>query len=428
MFLQFVLKLLARSILRKYQPTVVGITGSIGKTSTKEAVFAVLSGSYETRRNIKNYNNEIGVPLTILGVDSPGGNLLGWFKVIWTGIRQLIILNKDYPEVLVLEMAADHPGDIAYLTRLAPCQIGIITTIAPVHLEFFQTLENVRLEKQIMVTHLQPGAWAIINGDCKELTDHLPALPAQVMTYGINPDNKLWASEIGFVEAEKNNTPYIAGLRGKLHYAQAVVPFYLPGILGDHYVYSALAAAAAGIIMDINLVTITERLRQFQPPLGRLNLLAGLKQSWLIDDTYNSSPQAAVASLRVLKIFPKLATAKKIVVLGDMNELGDYTEAGHKLVGQAVVANEVDCLVTFGEKSKIILDSAIEQGFDQAVARHFNTPEELIVYLKKILTPGDVVLLKGSQAGIRLEKVVKAIMAHPESAQELLVRQGPDWD
>ena len=141
--LYFLLKLFAKAIIRKYQPKIVGITGSVGKTSAKEAIFAVVSQDRRTRQSIKNYNNEIGLPLTILGRETVGKNIFGWLRVFLAGFSLLIVKNKNYPQVLILEMAADRPGDIDYLTNIAKPDIAMITAIGSSHLEYFGTIDNI---------------------------------------------------------------------------------------------------------------------------------------------------------------------------------------------------------------------------------------------------------------------------------------------
>ena len=141
------LRILSKKIIRKYQPEVVGITGSIGKTSGKEAIAAVLGRRFVVRKNFKNYNNEIGLPLTIIGVDkTPGRSPLGWLKVFWQALKLLAVKDEKYPEILVLEMGADKPGDIKYLADIAPCKVGVLTFISHVHTEFFKTIQKIAQE------------------------------------------------------------------------------------------------------------------------------------------------------------------------------------------------------------------------------------------------------------------------------------------
>lgn len=426
-FLQKILKFLAEKIVSKYQPLVIGITGSVGKTSTKEAVAIVLSEKYILRKTSKSYNNEIGLPLTVIGADSPGSNILGWIKITFFALWQLVFLNKKYPEVLVLEMAADHPGDIAYLVKITSCDVGVLTAIAPTHLEYFKSLENIKKEKLTILTHLSRKGIGIYNADDPNLED-LPKIKAKLFSYSLNNSNAdLQAVDIKEKFSEIYGFKYIDGFLGKLKYQDAVVPFYLPGIISREHIYSALAAVAVGLSLDMNLVEITRALENYKAPPGRLNLLTGIKRSFIIDDSYNSSPRAAKVALDVLVNFPSSESGRKIAVLGDMNELGDLAEEAHKELGKQVYSHKIDMLITFGKFAKFINSAAEELGMPKDKSFHFDSHEEIIKFLKDNLSPGDVVLVKGSQNKIRLENVVKGIMAHPESARELLVRQGPEW-
>ena len=139
-FIQLKLKVVAKMILAKYKPDIIGITGSVGKTSAKEAVYCVLSSKFRVRRNLGNYNNEIGVPLTIIGLDSPGRSIICWIVVFWQALKLILVKDKNYPEILVLEMGVDRPGDMKYLNSIVKCRIGVVTLIGPVHLEFFNTI------------------------------------------------------------------------------------------------------------------------------------------------------------------------------------------------------------------------------------------------------------------------------------------------
>lgn len=425
--LEKILRFFAKKIIAKYQPTIVGVTGSLGKTSTKEAIYTVLASSYVTRRTIQSYNNEIGLPLTVLGKKPAGKSIYSWLVVFLSAVKQIIFLDKNYPEVLVLEIAADHPGDIKYLTDIAPCNYSVLTSVAPVHLEYFKKIENIRNEKLQIFSVLTSKGFAIFNSDDKNIKP-LPRLSAQVFDYAVENDRAvLQAFDVDYELGTYEDFEIISGIKGKIRYRDAVVPFFLPGILGKHLVYSALAAISVGICFEMNLVEITTALKNFRSSPGRLNLLAGLKNSFVIDDSYNSSPAAARESLSVLADFPKNNNGKKIAVLGSMNELGELSESAHKELGKLVYEKGIDILITFGELAAGINQGAEAVGFSKNKSFHFSKHQEIIDYLKRNLNSGDVILIKGSQTGVRLEKVVAGIMAHPQSARELLVRQGDEW-
>lgn len=421
----WLLKIFSRFILKKYNPTVVAITGSVGKTSTKEAVFTVLDKKYKVRRSVSNYNNEIGVPLTILGVDNPGRSIWQWVKV-FIKFLSLLFYRQDYPEILILEMGADHPGDIQYLTSFVPIDVGVLTAVAPVHLEFFKKIENILKEKQIIIEMVKKGGAAVINGDDWLVRQTSQRTKEKTYTFGLQDNNSVRAVEIKLSTGSTGNKQQVSGLSFKLVYAGNSVPIFLPGVLGKHQVYAALAAAAVGIALDCNLVEIADALQTFKSPKGRMNLIIGIKDSIIIDDTYNSSPAAARAALEVLAEIPIEKKARRLAVFGDMLELGNYTQQGHREVGHKTAELNIDFLLCVGERARDIGRGAKEAGMGEERIYYFNDNEKAVDFLQRMIKPNDLILIKGSQ-GARMEKVVKAIMAHPENAKLLLVRQDKPW-
>ena len=416
--LQRILFILSRAILKKYNPKVIGITGSIGKSSAKEAVFAVLKNKLRVRENIKNYNNEIGLPLTIIGTLSPGSSLSGWLKVFLLAIKLIVSEDKSYPEALILEMGVDRIGDMKYLTELAPVDVGIVTNVGPVHLEYFKTIEKVAKEKAILISKLKPGGWGVLNIDNAKVEDMKNAVRGRFLTYGVNREAQVRALEINLSYRNEG----VIGTSFKLQYNGNVVPVLLPGVLAEHLVHAALAAACVGIIFDMNLIEISEALKEFKVPKGRMNLLDGINNSKIIDDSYNSSPESALAAVKVLGEVN--ISGKKIAVLGDMLELGEYEKKGHQEVGKSIVDNKIDELIVVGERAKIIARVAGDSGMKNIM--NFDTSSKAGEYLLKIIKPGDLILVKGSQ-GMRMERVSKLLLSDPMKAKDLLVRQDDSW-
>ncbi|MEK7167603.1 MAG: Mur ligase family protein, partial [Patescibacteria group bacterium] len=295
------LRFLAKKILKKYKPEIIGVTGSFGKTSTKEAVFAVLSSKFNVRRNIKNYNNEIGLPLTIIGAGSPGRSVLGWLGVFFQAFF-LLVLKQDYPKILILEMAVDHPGDMDYLVDLALPKIGVVANIGAVHLEYFKTVERIAKEKAKIVTRIKDG-WAVLNADNELVLGIKDQVKCPVLTYGLGSKADLRAQEINISHNDLKEKG-IAGISFKMIYQGNVMPVLLPNILGEHLVYAALAGAALGIIYGMNLMEISQALQSFKAPKGRMNLIDGIKKTLIIDDTYNAGPDSTLAALKVLGRIP----------------------------------------------------------------------------------------------------------------------------
>lgn len=422
--LQRVLAFFARQILKKYKPRIVGITGSVGKSSTKEAVAKVLGARFHVRGSPKNYNNELGVPLTVIGALSGGRSFWHWLRVFYQA-KILLLRRKHYPEFLVLEMAADHPGDIAYLTHLAPPEVGVVTAVAPVHTEFFRDLLGVQKEKGTLVSVLPHTGFAILNWDDELVRSMAGKTRARVVSFGFAEDADVRAIEftLHYTLGERRED---AGVIFKVAHGGAVVPVKIFGVLGRQHVYAALAGVATGIALGMHLVEISEGLRAYEPPRGRMCLLPGIKGTTLIDDTYNASPRATHEALRTIRAIDLPETLRRIVVLGDMKELGAYEAEGHREVGKLTAELGIDMLVTVGELARDIAHGARESGMSDDHIFEFLDRNEAGRFVQDRIRHGDVILIKGSQAA-RMEYITKELMSEPLRAPELLVRQDKDW-
>ncbi|MCK4539623.1 hypothetical protein KAU09_00535 [Candidatus Parcubacteria bacterium] len=421
--IQLKLKIAAKIILAKYKPKVIGITGSVGKTTAKEAVYVVLKDKFNTRRSVKNYNNEIGLPLAIIGVDSPRKSLIGWISVFLKASKLIFFKDENYPKVLILEMGIDRPGDMDYLLKIAKPDIGIITFVGSVHLEYFASKEKLRQEKGKLIKNIKKSGYSIINYDNEGSRKSINESKAKIISYGLDEEASLRAREIRF-SFEETGENSLQGINFKIIYDGAATPVLLPNVLGVNAIYAALAGAAAGIALGMNMVEISQSLRQFVSPKGRMNIIKGIKNTTIIDDTYNSEPQSVIAALETLKMIS--AKNRKIAVLGDMLELGRYSEDGHKEVGRYLFETGVDKLILAGERSRDIGRGATEAGMLRDDIFHFSKSDDAKMFVQDRLRAGDLVLIKGSQ-GMRMEKIVKEIMAEPLRAKELLVRQEREW-
>ncbi|MBT4210044.1 MAG: UDP-N-acetylmuramoyl-tripeptide--D-alanyl-D-alanine ligase [Candidatus Komeilibacteria bacterium] len=414
--LHFILKILAKAVINKYQPKVIAITGSVGKTSAKEAIAVVLRAKFNTRTPSKNFNNEIGTPLTILGQEnSPGKNILAWLWIFILAIKLVLIKDKNYPEVLVLEMGADKPGDIKYLTAIASPDISIITAIGSSHIEFFRTIDNIVKEKSTILDRLNKNGLAILNNDDVNLVKVIKDYKRKIFTFGKKEGSNVRISEINITN--KDNT---YGTSFKLTHSGSEVPMFLPYVLGWQHAYAAASAALVALYLDMNLVDIAKQLLEYKPARGRTNLIRGIKNTWIIDDSYNASPQSAKAALDLLSNMP--SEGRKIAVLGDMLELGALTEEAHQEVGRELIRLGIDYLFVVGEKSRDIARGAKAAGMDQDNIYHFPFTKEAGVFLQERLKENDIILVKGSR-GAKMEQIVYEIMAKPWRAKDLLVGQ-----
>lgn len=421
--LELKLKILAKVILAKYKPEIIGITGSVGKTSAKEAIFAVLSFKYRVRQNIKNYNNEIGLPLTIIGVESQGKSLFGWLFVFLKALGLIIFKDKNYPEILILEMGIDRPGDMEYLLSIVDCKVGVVTRIGHSHLEFFGSVAKIKKEKSLLIKKLPKEGCAILNYDDENYKEIRDMSKARVISYGFGEGATVQAKEIKIINFDDLRNGF-AGINFKISHNGSSVPVGLPGGLADTSVQAALAGAAVGIFYGMSLIDITSALNASKPPRGRMNLISGIKNTLIIDDTYNASPQSTIAALETLK---KIKTkGRKFAILGDMLELGKYTEEGHGSVGEQVVVSKVDQLIVVGERARDIARGAGGKGMKKDNIFYFPNSEEAKTFIQNRIKENDLILVKGSQ-GMKMEKIVKEIMAEPLRAEELLVRQDKEW-
>lgn len=417
--LQSILRWLTKRILDQYRPTVVGITGSVGKTSTKDAIAIVLEAAFpgRVRRSPATYNNELGVPLAVIGAVSPGRSVAGWLAVLGRA-AWLLARSRDYPKVLVLEFGVDRPGDLAYLLATVPVKVAVTTAVGdlPVHVEFFSGPEAVLAEKAKLPAVVPASGYAIVNADDEaSAAVFRRAAKGAVLTYGFGPAADVRASNYG-LKADGS------GVAFKVNHKGATVPVWLPNVYGRQQVYAALAGAATGIAFGLNLVQVAEALGRYAPPPGRLRRIAGIKGSWILDDSYNSSPLAALAALEVLRELP---ASRRIAVLGDMLELGKYTPEAHTLVGEEA-GRVATILFTVGARSRFMAEAARRAGMPTDRVQEFDTVVDAGRALQQVLQPGDAVLVKGSQ-GMRMEKLVEEVMAEPNRAAELLCRQGPGW-
>lgn len=424
--LQKILKRLARLILKRYRPKIVAITGSVGKTSTKEAIYAVLKKKHKARQSLKNYNNEIGVPLTIINRLSANHSFIGWLAIIFAGIRLLIIKDRDYPEFLILEMGADRPGDIQYLKSIVDPDIAVITFIAGVHIEYFGNLASIIREKFSLVSEFSGNKPILLNIDNDVIASHLSHLSGKrVMSYGFKSNSSLRArSERLRVD---NANPYrVFGMEFTLHYDSQEELIYLPGVISRSQIYAALAAAGVGVSVGLSLVEIKEALKSYHLPAGRMKMLPGIKQTLIIDDTYNASPSSAIAAFMSVQRLPLKVGARRWTVLGDMLELGKESTEGHRFVGSKIVEYDIDYLITVGLRAKDISRGAVDAGMSSDKIYSFDDTMSAGKFLEDRMSNGDIILIKGSQ-GARMEKVVKEVMAEPLRAKELLVRQDKSW-
>jgi len=343
-----------------------------------------------------------------------------------------LFFSRSYPKILILEYGVDRPGDMDYLISLARPHIAVVTAIGdtPAHIEFFKDAEDIVNEKAKLVAALPVQGYAILNHDDYAVYDMKEKTKAHVLTFGFenNADVKIANYELR-VSKDAAGEERPDGMSFKLEHNGSMVPVRLHNIFGRPACYAAASAVAVGLVLNKNMVEISQQLAGYEPPPGRLRLLKGNKGSFILDDTYNASPEAMRAALATLAALPG---KRKIAVLGDMLEIGTYTEQAHRAIGD-IVAQSVNLLITVGARAKFIADEAMTRGTEHH--SHILRPDQIMRFdnaadagkaLDPLIQKGDVILVKGSQ-GMRMEKAVIEIMANPEMANSLLVRQEEYW-
>ncbi len=410
----------ASVLLRRKQPKIIAITGSVGKTSTKDAIYAAIRNNTYARKSEKSFNSEIGVPLTVLGLPNAWSNPLMWIRNVVDGFFTAFF-SRSYPEVLVLEVGIDRPGDIERLARWVKPDIVVLTRLpsVPVHVEYFGSPEAVAEEKMKLAGALKPDGVLIYNNDDMAIQSYLPTVLQRQVGYGRYLETNFTAREDRIVY--RDDVP--VGMEFSLEHLQQKYRVFIQDTVGVQQAYSSMAALAVADELSIPISAAVESLQALKVPSGRMRLVAGIKGTTIIDDTYNSSPTACEQSLQTLG---EIKYAKrKIAVLGDMLELGRFSSDEHKRIGSLVPVS-ADILFTVGVRAKQMAEAALVAGMSEKHIFQYDDAAKAGVELQAILHAGDVILVKASQ-GIRAEQIVEEVMAEPEKAEELLVRQDSSW-
>lgn len=410
-----ILRFEAKIILARFKPKIIAISGTVGKTSAKEAIALVLSGEFNVRKSEKSYNSELGVPLTIIGAKTGWNSLLKWLGIILKGLKAFL-LEADYPKYLVLEMGVDSPKDMEKMMAWIKPNIGVITAFGntPVHVENFKDPSALMKEKWKLIERLEDNDIAVLNSDDKTIISYGKKLKIKTFTFGFSESADICAS---------NYKINYDGIVFKVSYDGKIVPVKLAMIFGRQNVYTAISAIAVGLSCGINLIKCVAAVSRIKQVLGRLNLIEGINNSLIFDDTYNSSPLAVEMAIETLFEYP---AKRRIAVLGDMKELGEFSQGEHQRIGESLRERDVWFLFAVGKEAKYFAEGARKSGFDTAKIFEFDNAVEAGGAVRQIMQEGDLVLVKGSQSA-RMEKVVEKIMAHPENKENLLVRQEEEW-
>jgi UDP-N-acetylmuramoyl-tripeptide--D-alanyl-D-alanine ligase len=376
-----------RRLCKKNQIKVIGVVGSIGKTSTKLAIAEVLKSQFRTRSQEGNYNHLITAPLVFFGEQTPSlFNPLAWIAVFWRNQRQL---SRPYPyDIVVLELGTDGPGQIIEFKKYLNLEIGVVTAIAPEHMEFFNSIDEVAKEE----LSIQKFATLILAN--KDLcSDNFLKNVSQLLTYSVKTQADYVPKKLG-IDLEAKTT------------AEQ---------------YSLLAAATVASKMGVQSDIIKASLATIQPFAGRMQKLQGIHGSIIVDDSYNSSPEAVKLALNSLY---EMKAPQKIAVLGNMNELGDYSKGAHEEIGKLCDPKQLELVVTIGPDANEYLAPTAQANGCQV--QKFDSPYKAGEYIRPLVKKNAAILVKGSQNRVFAEETIKSLLANPADSQKL-VRQSPAW-
>ncbi|MDO8492821.1 MAG: UDP-N-acetylmuramoyl-tripeptide--D-alanyl-D-alanine ligase [bacterium] len=419
------LTLEARLLVSRLKPKILMVTGSVGKTSTKDAIFTALNSFLKVRKSEKSFNTEFGVPLTILGLKNAWGNPFFWLWNLIIGLFRALAIS-DYPEWLVLEVGADHPEDLQKLTKWLKPDVTVVTRLPdiPPHVVYYSSPESLIEEESVPATKLKEGGTLILNSDDEKVLALGQNCRGKVLTYGLTPKADIYSLGDEIVYETKHGREVPMGMRFIVVYENNRISFELHDCLGIQHIYPVLAGVATALSLGAKLEKLHEAFETHRAPNGRMRIIEGIKGTTIIDDSYNSSPVAVELALLTLKQLK--VSGRRIAALGDMRELGSYAKEEHQKIGN-LAAKICNILITVGPLSREIVEGALDTLMDEKNIYQFEDSKTAGKFLEGIIREGDTVLVKGSQNTIRMEWLVEEIMAHPENKGKLLVRQDNEW-
>ena len=357
---------IAKFYKNKFKIPFIAVTGSVGKTTTRDMVYSTISAKYNSLKNVGNLNNQFGVPLTLFN------------------------LNKEH-ECAVIEMGMSGFNEIEYLANIVNPQIGIIYNIGYSHVEHLGSRDGIFKAKMEVATNFDENSLLIVNGDDDCLkTLKTKDLVYKLRTFGFDKDNDIYCKSY---EMDEESINFVADINGKKE------EFFIPTV-GKHNIYNAMAAILVGLNLNMTIEEIKDGLKNFQCTKNRLDIIKKDKLT-IIDSVYNASIDSMSAALNILGRYEN----RRVAILGDMFEMGEFAEFGHRQVGKAALGN-IDIMIAIGKDSEFIVKELKENNMNENNLYHFETKEEAIENLDNIIKDDDVILVKASR-GMNLEKVVE---------------------
>jgi UDP-N-acetylmuramoyl-tripeptide--D-alanyl-D-alanine ligase len=433
----------AKKTLQRERPFVITVSGTVGKSSTKQSVAAVLRASEDpvhVRVSAKNYNNELGVPLTVFGLFAPGRSFFAWMHLLTKATLTSIGLIRTKVQTFVLELGVDRPQDMEKLAACVTPDIVVITALtpddprlAPSHTENFSSIDALVQEEAKIVSVLRSQGTLVVNADDPRAFALRHATQAHTLTFGEMEaaDVRLMSTQVRMEQGKYGHTPL--GLEVAIQVFQQTRTIFIPGVFGRSIAYAVCAGVAVATALDIPLEEVCESFaNHFRPLPGRTRIIPGIKFTTLFDDTYNASPVATLSALRDLASLNLAPNQRRIACIGEMRELGKDTELLHREIGVEAAKRQIDLFVACGTLSHAMKAGALENGLPAERIMTFDDAPEAGRFLQKFIQPGDVILAKASEGrsnprGARMERVIKELMADPQRAGEWLPRQDASW-
>ena len=419
-FIQRILKSLSQAILKKYQPLIIAVIGSTGKTSTKEAIYCVLKDNFQVGKNELNLNTEIGAPLTLILGKNAKRNIFLWLYNFLKAFFLIIFPYKKYPKIWILEMSEDRPGILTYLFNLTQPKIVVLSWIGeiPVHIANYPSLNAYKKEIISCCQKLKADDVLVLNTDSFLFEEIKEKSSAKIITYGIFKKADFSVTNYKLILNEEGEIE----MHFRLETQDNFLPVKIKNIFSQVYLYPLLSAIVIGDYFNLNLLTITNALENYKVPKGRPHLIEGKNGSLIFNDSYNANPDSTLAALNSFQeVFEVLKEKKnlkrKILVLGDMLELGEYSSMAHQKIGEET-AKIGDYFFSVGKEMKLTGEIFSQQKGEDKVF-FFEDSSSCAKAIETFIQTGDFVLVKGSR-GMHLEIVTQKIMAHPEQAKELL--------
>lgn len=397
-----------RKLRKRHQFKVVAVVGSIGKTSTKMAIAQTLGASLRVRYQQGNYNDVVTIPLVMFGEELPSlFNTIAWLGLFKRNSRQI---RGEFPyDVVVLEYGSDGPGQIGQLARFGQVDIAVVTAITEEHMQSFADINAVAVEELAISKYAN---LVIYNSDLVSV-EHAQLITTNSLSYSLDNESTSYRVANKFHGAN--------GLEFDIKQGQNILVHATHEVVSDIQLYSVLGATVVGHTLGLKGPEIIDGIKAITPVSGRLRRLRGRNDSVLIDDTYNSSPEAVRLALQALY---EMNAPQRIAVLGNMNELGDISESAHQQIGELCDPSKLSLVVTIGSQANNQLAGAAESR--GCIVNRFEDPYSIGEFLSSKLESGAVLLLKGSQNGVFLEEAVKKLLADPEDSNKL-VRQSDYW-